>query len=429
MQVSVEKRDGLERRMTVHVPAERIDQEVDSRLQSMKGSVRLDGFRPGKVPFSVIEKKYGKQVRQEVVQRVIGETLQEALTQESLRPAAAPKIDPMESLPGEPLEYVATFEVFPELTAPIDYGFKVTLPVVEIGEADVTAMLEKLRKQRATWKAVDRKAQTDDQVVIDFKGTIAGNAFQGSNVEKMPVVIGSNTMMRGFEEQLIGAGAGDERTLRVTFPADYPSREVAGKDAEFRVKLHTVSEMVLPELDDEFARAFGVAGKGLVGLMEEVTANMQRELKQLIKSNVKDQVFSGLLARNPVDIPRSLIDDETARLRAQQTTQTANSFELQANAERRVKLGVLVTAIVKQNRIQIDPDRVRETIETIAASYEKPEEVVQWYYGNQELLSNVQSAVIEEQVVDWMLEYSGIQVANTPTTFDALVEAAKQAKG
>ena len=309
MQVSVEKRGGLERRMTVHVPAERIDQEVDSRLQSMKGSVRLDGFRPGKVPFSVIEKKYGKQVRQEVVQRVIGETLQEALTQESLRPAAAPKIDPMESLPGEPLEYVATFEVFPELTAPIDYGFKVTLPVVEIGEADVTAMLEKLRKQRATWKAVDRKAQTDDQVVIDFKGTIAGNAFQGSNVEKMPVVIGSNTMMRGFEEQLIGAGAGDERTVRVTFPADYPSREVAGKDAEFRVKLHTVSGMVLPELDDEFARVFGVAGKGLVGLMEEVTANMQRELKQLIKSNVKDQVFSGLLARNPVDIPRSLIYD------------------------------------------------------------------------------------------------------------------------
>jgi trigger factor len=335
----------------------------------------------------------------------------------------------MESLPGEPLEYVATFEVFPELTAPIDYGFKVTLPVVEIGESDVTAMLEKLRKQRATWKAVDRKAQTDDQVVIDFKGTIAGNAFQGSNVEKMPVVIGSNTMMRGFEEQLIGAGAGDERTLRVTFPADYPSREVAGKDAEFRVKLHTVSERVLPELDDEFARAFGVAGKGLVGLMEEVTANMQRELKQLIKSNVKDQVFSGLLARNPVDIPRSLIDDETARLRSQQTTQTANSFELQANAERRVKLGVLVTAIVKQNRIQIDPDRVRETIETIAASYEKPEEVVQWYYGNQELLSTVQSAVIEEQAVDWMLEYSGIQAANTPTTFDALVEAAKQAKG
>jgi trigger factor len=324
---------------------------------------------------------------------------------------------------------VATFEVFPELAAPIDYGFKVTRPVVEIGETDVTSMLEKLRKQRATWKAVGRKAQTDDQVVIDFKGTIAGNAFPGSNVEKMPVVIGSNTMMRGFEEQLIGAGAGDERTLRVTFPADYPSREVAGKDAVFRVKLHTVSEMVLPELDDEFARAFGVAGKGLVGLNEEVTANMQRELKQLIKSNVKDQVFSGLLERNPVDVPRSLIDDEMALLQRQHKTLTANTTDLQANAERRLKLGVLVTEILKQNRIQLDPDRVRDTIESIAASYEKPEEMIQWYYGNQEMLSNVQSAVIEEQAVDWLMEYAGIEVEDVQTTFDALVEKAKQSKG
>ena len=429
MQVSVENTGGLERRVTVQVPAERIDHEVDSRLQSMKATARLDGFRPGKVPLGVIEKKYGTLVRQEVMQQVIHATLQDALTQESLRPAAEPRIDTVESLPGKPLEYVATFEVFPEITAPIDYGFKVTRPVVEIGAEDIDAMLEKLRKQRATWKAVDRAAQSDDQVVIDFEGTIGGQTFSGGKGEKLPLVLGSNTMVSGFEDQLIGAGAGEERTLRVAFPADYPSREIAGKDVDFSVRVHSVSEMLLPDLDDDFARAFGVADQGIEGLRQEVAANMQRELKQLVKADLKDQVFSGLLERNPVEVPRSMISDEAARLQAQQTTQAESPSGLEQDAERRVRLGVLVTAIVKQNSIQIDPDRVRETVETIAASYEKPEEVVQWYYGNQEMLGNIQSAVIEEQAVEWVLENSGVQVENTNTTFDRLVEAARQSKG
>jgi trigger factor len=429
MQVSVESTGSLERRMTVQVPAERIDREVDSRLQSMKSTVRLDGFRPGKVPLGVIEKKYGALVRQEVTQQVIHTTLQDALAQESLRPAAEPTIEPVESFPGKPLEYVATFEIFPELTAPIDYGFKVMRPVVAIGAAEVDSMLEKLRRQRATWKTKDRAAQTDDQVIIDFEGTVGGDAFGGGKGQKLPLVLGSNTMVPGFEEQLLGAVSGDERTLRVTFPADYPSREIAGQDVEFRVKVHSVAEMVLPELDDDFARAFGVAEKGMEGLKQEVAANMQRELKQLVKANVKDQVFKGLLERNPVEVPRSLVSDEADRLKAQQAPESASASELEQNAERRVKLGVLVTAIVRQNRIQIDPDRVRETVETIAASYEKPEDVIQWYYGNQEMLGGVQSAVMEDQVVDWVLEHSGVPVENTETTFDQLVEAAKQSKG
>jgi trigger factor len=429
MQVSVENTGGLERRVTVQVPAERVDKEVDSRLQSMKATARLDGFRPGKVPLGVIKKKYGTLVRQDVMQQVIHSTLQDALTQESLRPAAEPRIEPVESLPGKPLEYVATFEVFPEITASINYDFKVTRPVVEIGAEDIDAMLEKLRKQRATWKEVDRTAQSDDQVVIDFEGTIGGQAFSGGKGEKLSLVLGSNTMVSGFEDQLIGAGAGQEKTFRVAFPADYPSREIAGKDVDFSVRVHSVSEMLLPDLDDDFARAFGVADKGIEGLRQEVAANMQRELKQLVKANLKDQVFSGLLERNPVEVPRSMISDEAARLQAQQTSRSESPSGLEQDAERRVRLGVIVTAIVKQNSIQIDPDRVRETIETIAASYEKPEEVVQWYYGNQEMLGNVQSAVIEEQAVDWVLENSGVQVENTNTTFDRLVEAAKQSKG
>jgi trigger factor len=430
MQVSVENTGGLGRRMTVQVPAEQIDREVDSRLQSMRATIRLDGFRPGKVPLGVVVKKYGTRVRREVMEQIIHSTLQDALARESLQPAAEPRIEPVESLPGQSLQYVATFEVFPELTAPLDYGFRVVRPVVQIGDADVDGMLEKLRRQRATWRTVDRAARKEDQVVIDFEGTVEGRAFSGGTAKNIPLVLGSGTMVSGFEEQLVGTLASQDRIVRVTFPADYPSREIGGKEVEFAVKVHSVSEMVLPELDDEFARAFGVAEKGMEGLRQEVAANMQRELKQLIKSNLKDQVFSALLERNPVEVPRSLVSDEAVRLRTRaSSSEAANDSVLEHNAERRVKLGVLVTAIVRQNRIQVDPGRVRETVESIAASYEKPEEVVQWYYGKQEMLGGVQSAVMEDQVVDWVLEHSGVLVDDETTTFDRLVDAAKQSKG
>ncbi|MDH3870632.1 MAG: trigger factor [Gammaproteobacteria bacterium] len=429
MQVSVENTGGLERRMTVQVPAERIDQEVGSRLQTMSRSVRLDGFRPGKVPLKVVEQKYGRQVRLEVMDQVIHSTLQEALSQESLRPAGEPKIEPNESQPGEALEYTATFEVFPELAGAIDDNFTVMRPMVEVTDAEVDAMLDKLRKQRATWNEVNRDARVDDQVIIDFEGTVGGESFSGNKGEKMPLVLGSNSMIPGFEEQLVGVSAGDEKTLRVSFPKDYPSAEVAGKDAEFGIKVHGIAEMLLPELDDDFARAFGVADRGMAGLREEVTSNMQRELKQLLKGNLKDQVFSGLLEKNPVEVPHSLIENEIVQLRSQQEYQGLDTEALQKTAERRVKLGVLISEIVKHNQIQIDPDRVREAVETIAASYEKPEEVTQWYYGNQEMLAGIQSAVLEEQVVDWMIENGGLKLEEKQTSFDELVDAAKQSKG
>jgi trigger factor len=415
--------------MTVTVPADRIDQEVGSRLKSLTRTVRLDGFRPGKVPLRVIEQKYGLQVRLEVINQVVNSTLQEALVQENLRPAGEPGITPKDSQPGEPLEYTATFEVFPELSGSIQYGFKVTKPLVEIGEDDIAGMLDNLRRQRATWNAVERAAQSGDQVTIDFEGNIDGAAFAGNKAEKMPIEIGSGSMIAGFEDQLIGISAGDEKTLEVKFPDDYPSAEVAGKAASFAVKVHTVSEQVLPKLDDDFARAFGVAERGMDGLRQEVTTNMQRELKGLISSKLKQQVFDGLLESNPIEVPRNLIASEVQQLQSQQANQGADAAALEANAERRVKLGVIVSEIAKQNQLQIDPDRVRDLVETIAASYEKPEEVVQWYYGNQEMLSGVQSAVIEEQVVDWVVEHGDVDVTEQQTTFNALVEEAKQSQG
>lgn len=429
MEVSIENTGGLSRRMTVQVPAERVDQEVGSRLQSMSRTVRLDGFRPGKVPVKVIEQKYGKQVRLEVVDQIVNSTLQDALMQENLKPAGTPTIEATESQAGESLEYTATFEVFPEISGDIDYSFSVTRPIVEITESDVNDMLDNLRRQRATWNEVNRPAAVDDQVTIDFEGTVDGNAFAGNKAGKIPLVLGSNTMIPGFEDQLVNASAGEEKTLDITFPEDYPSAEVAGKAARFAVKVHSVSEMSLPEIDDEFARAFGITEGGVEALTREITNNMERELKGLIKSKLKNQVFDGLLMSNPVDVPATLVDSEIATLQQAEDSKGLDADALRSRAEKRVRLGVIVSEIAKLNQLQIDPDRVRELVETIAASYEKPEEVVQWYYGNQEMLSGVQSAVIEEQVVEWIIEHSGVDVTDEKTTFSALVEEAKQSQG
>ena len=429
MEVSIENTGGLARRMTVKVPAERVDQEVESRLRSMSQTVRLDGFRPGKVPMKVIEQKYGKQVRLEVVDQVVNSTLQDALSQEGLRPAGYPKVEPKEPHAGQPLEYVATFEIFPELTGGVNYGFSVARPVVEIVADDVQEMLESLRKQRATWKEIERTASTGDQITIDFEGTVDGTAFAGNKAENMPVVLGSSGMIPGFEEQLIGVSAGEEKTLDITFPDNYPSAEVAGKASRFNVKVHSVSEMVLPEIDDEFARAFGVTEGGVEALTTEIRNNMERELKGLIKSKMKSQVFEGLLHGNPVEVPTSLVESEIQELRRQEGKQGLDAATLRESAEKRLKLGIVVSEIAKRNQIHLDPDRVRELVETIASSYEKPEEVVQWYYGNQEMLSGVQSAVIEEQVVEWVVEHSGIDVNDEITTFFALIEEAKQSQG
>jgi len=429
MEVSIENTGGLSRRMTVQVPAERVDQEVESRLKSMSQTVRLDGFRPGKVPTKVIEQKYGKQVRLEVVDQIVNSTLQDALSQEGLRPAGYPNVETKEPHAGQPLEYVATFEIFPELTGGINYGFSVVRPVVEIVADDVQEMLESLRKQRATWNVVDRTASTGDQITIDFEGTVDDTAFAGNKAEKMPVTLGSGGMIPGFEEQLIDVSAGEEKTLEITFPDNYPSAEVAGKAAKFNVKVHSVSEIVLPEIDDEFAKAFGVAEGGVEALTTEIRNNMDRELKGLIKSKMKSQIFEGLLLGNPVEVPTSLVESEIQELRRQEGKQGLDAATLRESAEKRLKLGIVVSEIAKRNQIHLDPDRVRELVEIIASSYEKPEEVVQWYYGNQEMLSGVQSAVIEEQVVEWVVEHSGIDVNDQITTFFALIEEAKQSQG
>ena len=309
MEVSVETTAGLERKLTVQVPAERMENEVASRLKSLAGRVKIDGFRPGKVPFSVVKKRYDGQIRQEVVGEILQSTFQEAITQENLRPAGGPQIDTMDLVPGQGLEYSATFEIYPEIQLS-DLG-KISLekPSASVEEKDVDQMFERLRNQRANWEPVERAAKEKDQVVIDFEGSIDGTAFDGGKGSKIELILGSKTMIEGFEDQLLGAGTGEHRTLNVKFPDEYNSSNLAGKDAVFEVDVISVSEPALPEVDDEFAKSFGVDG-GLQTFRDEVLKTMGKELEQAIRAKVKTAAMDALLEANKPDVPKALVEDE-----------------------------------------------------------------------------------------------------------------------
>ena len=424
MQVSVEAEPGLTRRMKVQIPAEQVDQQVESKLQQLARSVRLDGFRPGKVPISVVRKRYGEQVRLETADELIASTYQEALQQQNLQPVGEPDIEPTRNEPGQPFEYVAVFDVYPEVEPPDLSDLVVERPVTEITDADVDTMLEKLRRQRMTWQEVEREARQGDRLDIDFEGRIDGEPFPGNSAAHVPLELGSDTMIPGFEEQLVGARPGETRSIEVTFPDDYGSKEVAGKTATFEVKVNTVSEPVLPALDDEFARAFGIGDGSLDQLREEIRRNMERELEAAVKSRVKQQVFDALLEKANIDIPASLIDSEVdALIKKDENAADAGGDrgKYEEEARRRVSLGLLIAEIIQRNQLQVDPERVRKTVENIAQSYEKPEEVVQWYYSNQEMLSGVQTLIMEDTVVEWVAEQA--KSTEKSMTFDELMQA------
>lgn len=434
MQVSVETTSGLERRMTVGIPAERIENEVNKRLQQTASRARVDGFRPGKVPMSVIRKRFGGSARQEVIGEVIQSSFYEAVMQEKLNPAGAPSVEPKQLDEGKDFEYIATFEVYPEVQLADFSGIAVERIDAEVTDADVEKMLEILRKQNTSYQNVERAAQNEDQLTVDFTGRIDGEAFQGGTASNSQIVLGSGRMIPGFEEGLVGAKAGESRTLNVTFPEDYQNLELAGKAAEFEVMVHAVAEPTLPELNDEFFARFGVEEGGMEGFRAEVRKNMERELRQAIKSKTKTQVMDGLLATNEVEVPRALISSEIDRLRQQAVQQfgganikpeqlPAELFEEQA--KRRVSLGLIVAEVVKQNDIKPDNDRVRAMVEDLASAYQEPQQVINWYYQNEQQLAEIQSVVLEEQVVDTVLQKA--KVTDKQVAYEDAVKPAQPA--
>lgn len=432
MQVSVESTSSLERKMTVEVPSERIDEEVEKRLKSLVGRVRIDGFRPGKVPFKVVKQRYGKGVYQEVLGEVLQSSFQEAVVQEKLHPAGSPNIEPKTLEEGKALEYTATFEIYPEIELKPVGELKITRPEAEIGDADIDAMIETLRKQRVNWVSAERASEEGDQITIDFEGKLDGEPFDGGKGEGMAVVLGQGRLIEDFERQLSGLSVGDEKTLDVTFPDDYASEALAGKQTQFDVVVKKVEAPELPEVDDDFIKLFGVEEGGVEAFRAEVRANMQREMDQAIKARVKNQVMDGLFELHAIDIPNALITEEISRLRQQAMSSMGQNDAarfpdqlFEAEAKKRVSLGLIIGEIVKSKDIELDQAKVEAMIQEFASTYEDPQQVVAYYKGNAQARAGVEAMVLEEQVVDWVLENATLTSENTD--FDSLMNPNKGA--
>ncbi|QKF51899.1 trigger factor [Pseudomonas graminis] len=416
MQVSVENTSALERRMTIGVPAERIETEVNKRLQQTARKAKIPGFRPGKVPMSVIRQRYEDGARQEALGDLIQATFYEAVVEQKLNPAGAPSVEPKTFEKGKDLEYIATFEVFPEFTVAGFESISVERLSADVADSDLDNMLEILRKQNVSFEVADRAAQNEDQLNIDFVGKIDGEAFAGGSATGTQLVLGSGRMIPGFEDGLVGAKAGEERVLNLTFPEDYQNLELAGKTAEFTVTVNTVSAPTLPELNETFFKQFGIKETNIEGFRTEVRKNMERELRQAIKSKVKNQVMDGLLAANPIEVPKALLENEVNRLRVQAVQQFGGNIKpdqlpaelFEEQAKRRVELGLIVAEVVKQFDLKPDDTRVRELIQEMASAYQEPEQVVAWYYKNEQQMNEVRSVVLEEQVVDTVLQKASV---------------------
>jgi len=413
MQVSVENTTGLERRLTVQIPGQEIQVKVDSKLRELSKTVRIKGFRPGRVPITVVKQRYGKQVRQDILNETMQEGLQQAIQDEDLRPASRPRLDaePEDKADGD-FEFSALIEVYPDIGTLDASEITIVRPEVEIGDEDVEEMLNTLRTQRKTWTEVERTAQEGDRVLIDYSAETKEGRVPEEGEQRFAVVMGES----GFEELEKALGSipgGESKNVKLTFPDNFREASLAGKKAKVELKVESVSEGALPEVDEEFIQSFGVEDGTLESFKEEVRNNLNRELKQAVTTLLKTRLIAELNRISPdLEVPGTLVEQEAASMVAQmaqgqeippeQMRALVDPFKDQA--EGRVRAGLLLGELAHQNGIQTNAGKVREAIELVASTYEEPEEVVRLYYGNQNLLQQVESSVLEEQVVDWVLE-------------------------
>ena len=429
MQVSVESGEGLVKRLLVNLPADKVNELVDAKLKEAARTVRMDGFRPGKVPLRMVKQRYGQQIRQDVYGELIQSSFYEAATQENLRPVGEPSIELREEEAEGGLAYTATFEVMPELEVADLSALEIKRPVTEVTDEDIDRMIEKLREQRTEWNDVDRAAQDGDRVTLDFTGIMDGEAFEGGSANDIPLVLGSGTMIPGFEEGLVGLKAGDEKTLELKFPEDYRVEHLAGKDVSFEVKVKAVAEPRLPEVDEAFIKALGVEEGTEEALRKEIRENMEREVRQKVKSRTKEAVMDALLAANEFDVPAAMVSQEAQALKQQTQQEMAQAGQqstvdlpvsvFEPQAERRVKLGLLVGELIRSNEMEVDQTRVDEAIAEQAATFEDPDEVINWYKENPQARSSVENVVMEDQVVDLILEKA--RVEDEHLSFDELL--------
>ena len=412
MQVSVEKTSELSRTMTVCIPEAVVQKKMADRLKSLAREIKIDGFRPGKVPQEVVKKMYGERVRGEIAGDLIKDTYYDALEGQDLKPAGHPHIQPLDEVDG--FKYTAVFEVYPEISLKGIDELEIVRPLSSVSDADVDGMIEKLRVQKQTWRVVDRPAQNSDNVTINFSGTSEGENFTDGKLEDFKVICGQKKMISGFEDNLLGLTAGAHKTFILNFPEDYGNEKLAGKAAEFEVDVVEVEEPVLAEIDEAFIKAYGIED-GLIGSFRaDVKNNMQRELDQALRSKLKSSVMDALYGKVKLTVPNTLVDVEmeslmkpyieTAKrqkMKLEDLKLPRDSFEDQA--KRRVALGLILGEVIQKESIKLDNDKVRSTIEDMAKSYERPEDVVAWYYSDESRLNEVQQMVLEDQVVEWLV--------------------------
>ncbi|MFK8028075.1 MAG: trigger factor [Gammaproteobacteria bacterium] len=410
MQVSVEETSELGRKLTITIPADKVEKEVNQRLNSLKGRAKIDGFRPGKVPMNVVRQRYGAQVNQEVMADEMQASYRDAVLQEKLRPAMAPQIEPQKAEKGEDLTFIASFDVYPEFTLSDFSQLEVTVPSSEVGDADVDQTLERMRKQRMDWSEVDGACKNEQRITLDFVGTLDGVEFEGGKAEDFPLVLGDGGMIAGFEDNLLGLKAGENKNFAVTFPEDYGNSELAGKEATFDVSVKKVEEGKLPEVNDEFISAFGVDGT-VDALKTEIKKSLDGELQQQLKVKSKEAVMQVLLDNNELPLPESMVTQEVSALRQQalenfkmETDSELPDTLFEEEAKRRVKLGLIIGEIVSKQEMQVDAQLVNQRIEQLASQYADRDQVIQYYSTNNQARASVESLVMEDQVVDWILE-------------------------
>jgi trigger factor len=434
MQVSVETIEGLGRRMTLQIPGEQIENEVRDRLKKLARESRLKGFRPGKVPVRLIERRYGKQIRDQVLNEVMHSSFSEAMAEKNLRLVTEPALEPIKFEPGQDLEFTATFEVFPDVKLNLLDDVQIEKPEVEITDQDIENMLQILRRQHVRWIPVDRPARNGDQLTIDYQTIVEGARIEDATKTGVTVILGTGAVKEEVEKQLQGVRAEEDRRVDLTLPEGYPKRELAGKPVQLELKVTSVREPQLPEVDEEFARILGVEEGGMEALRREVRQNMSRELSQAIKTWVKEQVMQALLERHPLEIPEQIISQEAKRLTEQtrialgvstsgessQESAIEPTDKTKEHARRRVALGMIMGEIVKQNGLQVDADKVRKAVETIASTYEQPSEVISWYYSDPKRLSEVEYSVLEDEVVSWVMQQ--VQIKTSPIDFDEFMQ-------
>lgn len=423
MQVSVETTTGLERRMIIDIEANSIDDKVSQRLKETAKNIRIPGFRPGKVPLSVVKRRFEKDVRAEVTQEVIRTSLYDAMEEEQLKPAGLPQIEPINDLTkeGEPFQFSAVFEVYPEIKLEDFSQISIKTPSTEVLDEDIEQMIQTLRTQKAEWVEVERGAKTGDRVTIDYIGRIDGEIFEGGSADDSEIELGAGRLLPDFEQGIVGMLAQDTKDVSVTFPEDYGSEALQGKEAIFSITLKKITEPVLPELNEQFFSHFGVNNTDYDSFRSEVLKNMQRELDNAIKNKIKNQAMDGLIDIHKTELPKSLVQAEAVELRKQMAQSVLGDQvndemlerlpldNFQEKAERRVKLGLIVGEVIKQKDLKPEEDRVRSLVENLSESYEEKEAVINWYLNDKQQRSQIEAVALEDQVVDYILGQAKVE--------------------